>query len=74
MGHFSHSAKTVKRMESFSAAQFASALLSAFSGETLLAIAAGNGTFLVAKIVERTRVEGSNEKSTKCWFRGVLYI
>ncbi|KAL4080018.1 armadillo-type protein [Scleroderma yunnanense] len=69
-GHFSHSAKTVERTESFSAAQFASALLSAVDKKTLLAIAEGNGTFLVAELLERIQEEGGDEekKKIKDWF------
>jgi len=69
-GHFSHSAKIVECTETFSAVQFASALLCAVDKETLLAIAKGNGTFVVAELLERVREEGGDEekKKTKGWF------
>ncbi|KAL4072997.1 hypothetical protein V8B97DRAFT_2023278 [Scleroderma yunnanense] len=64
-GHFSCLAKTVERTESFSAAQFASALLFAVDKEVQLAVAEGHGTFLVAKPLKRIQEEGSDKERKK---------
>ena len=69
-GHFSHSSNTVERTETFSAAQFASAFLSAVDKEVLLTMAKGNGTFIVAELLERVREEGDDQEKKKIrgWF------
>ncbi|KAI6130912.1 armadillo-type protein [Pisolithus croceorrhizus] len=69
-GHFSHSTKSVERTEFFSPADFASAFLSTVGKETTLAMAQGDGTFVVAELLQRIQEECSDEskKKVKRWF------
>lgn len=71
-GHFCHTTKTISRSSSFSAAAFASAFMKDVGKEETLAMAKGNGAFMVAELCERIREEGSNEEKTmlKDWFSG----
>ncbi|KAI6121177.1 armadillo-type protein [Pisolithus sp. B1] len=68
--HFSHSTKSVERTEFFSPADFASAFLSTVGKETTLAMAQGDGTFVVAELLQRIQEECSDEskKKVKRWF------
>ncbi|KAH7890344.1 armadillo-type protein [Phlebopus sp. FC_14] len=69
-GHFSHSTKSIVRSSAFSPSQYASVFLSTVGKDTTMAIAEGNGAFVVAELLERIREEGSDEekKKIKDWF------
>lgn len=69
-GHFSHSEQAVVRSPAFSPSEFASVFLSAVGRGTTIAIAQGDGTFVVAELLERIRDEGSEAEKTlvRGWF------
>lgn len=69
-GHFSHSEHTVVRSHVFSPSEFASVFLSIIGKDTTVAIAQGDGAFVVAELLERIREEGSDEQKTdvRGWF------
>ena len=69
-GHFSHSEKSVLRSTAFSPSEFASLFLSTVGKDATLAIAQGDGAFVVTELLERIREEGSDEekKQVKGWF------
>ena len=69
-GHFSHSEKSVLRSTAFSPSEFASLFLSTVGKDATLAIAQGDGAFVVTELLERIREEGSDEekKQVKDWF------
>ncbi|KAI6004365.1 armadillo-type protein [Pisolithus orientalis] len=69
-GHFSRSTKVVERTTLFSPAELASAFLSTVDKETTLAMAQGNGAFVVAELLQRIQEECSDEskKKVKRWF------
>ncbi|KAF8431574.1 hypothetical protein L210DRAFT_3633624 [Boletus edulis BED1] len=69
-GHFSHSERSVARSSAFSPSEFASVFLSIVGGDTTIAIAQGDGAFVVAQLLERIRQEGSDAQKTQVrgWF------
>lgn len=69
-GHFSHSERSVLRSPAFSPSEFASEFLSIVRRDTTIAIAQGDGAFVVAELLERIREEGNDEQKTKVkgWF------
>ncbi|KAG8221634.1 armadillo-type protein [Butyriboletus roseoflavus] len=69
-GHFSRSDQSVVRSPMFSPSKFASLFLSVVGRDTTIAIAQGDGAFVVAELLERIREEGSDEQKTKVrsWF------
>jgi pumilio family protein 6 len=69
-GHFSHSERSVVRSPAFSSLEFASVFLSVVGRDTTIAIAQGDGAFVVAELLERIREEGSDEQKTevRSWF------
>lgn len=69
-GHFSHSEHSVVRSPAFLPLEFASVFLSIVGRDTTIAIAQGDGAFVVAELLERIREEGSDEQKTKVrgWF------
>jgi len=71
-GHFSHTTHTVTRSPSFSPSAFASAFISIVGEERTVAIARGDGAFVVAELLERVNEKGSEseKKAMKRWFKG----
>ncbi|KAF8123007.1 armadillo-type protein [Boletus edulis] len=69
-GHFSHSERSVARSSAFSPSEFASVFLSIVGGDTTIAIAQGDGAFVVAEFLERIRQEGNDAQKTQVrgWF------
>ncbi|KAF8443677.1 armadillo-type protein [Boletus edulis BED1] len=69
-GHFSHSERSVARSSAFSPSEFASVFLSIVGGGTTIAIAQGDGAFVVAEFLERIRQEGNDAQKTQVrgWF------
>ncbi|KAI6038567.1 armadillo-type protein [Pisolithus marmoratus] len=69
-GHFSHTAKVVERTALFSPADLASIFISTVGKETTLAMAQGDGTFVVAELLRSVQEECSDElkKQVKRWF------
>lgn len=69
-GHFSHTTHTVTRSPSFSPSAFASAFISIVGKNSTVAMAGGDGAFLVAELIERVSEEGSGEEKAlvKGWF------
>ncbi|KAH0828555.1 armadillo-type protein [Lanmaoa asiatica] len=69
-GHFSHSERSVLRSPMFSPSEFASEFLSTVGRDTTIAIAQGDGAFVVAELLERIRDEGSDEQRMRVrgWF------
>lgn len=69
-GHFSHTTQTVTRSPLFSAPAFASAFISIVGEDSTVAMARGDGAFLVAELIERVSEDGSGEEKAlvKGWF------
>jgi len=69
-GHFSHTTRTIIRDSSFSPSVFASAFIRIVGREMTVAMARGNGTFMVAEFLERVHEEGSEseKRAVKEWF------
>jgi pumilio family protein 6 len=69
-GHFSHATKTVARAPSWSPATFAAAFMRVGGRQGVLAMARGEGGFVVAELCERVREEGGEEerRMLKEWF------
>ena len=71
-GHFSHTTHKITLSPHFSASAFASAFIRIVGEEMTVAIAGGDGAFVVAELLQRVSEEGSeSEKSAvKGWFGG----
>jgi len=71
-GHFSHTSHAITRSPSFSPSAFASAFINIVGEETTVALARGDGAFVVAEFLERVTEEGSEgeKKTVKGWFNG----
>jgi pumilio family protein 6 len=71
-GHFSHKDHTIVRAPSFSASAFASAFITTVDGGRTMAMARGNGAFMVTELLERVIEEGSESERmiVKGWFSG----
>ncbi|KIM72847.1 hypothetical protein PILCRDRAFT_829556 [Piloderma croceum F 1598] len=71
-GHFSHTTHTVTRSPSFSPSAFASAFITIVGEERTVALARGDGAFVVAELLERMIEEGSDseKEAVKGWFKG----
>ena len=69
-GHFSHSEQSVVRSPAFSPSEFAAVFPSIVGRDTTIAIAQGNGAFVVAELLEWIREEGNEEQKThvRGWF------
>ena len=69
-GHFSHTTHTVARSPSFSPSIFASSFLKIIGEETTVAMAQGDGAFVVAEFLERIVEEGSDDERdvVRRWF------
>lgn len=79
-GHWSRSENSVTRSPDYNAAQFASSFMRIVGqsgskdgkegGKRIVAMAQGNGAFVIAELCERIRAEGSPEekKLIKKWF------
>lgn len=70
-GHFSHATHTITRSPSFSPSAFASTFIQVVGEDSTVAMARGDGAFLVAELLERVSEEGSEveKKEVKGWFR-----
>jgi len=71
-GHFSHQTKAVVKAESWSATDFASAWLRVVGKQNTVAIALGQGAFVVAALCDRVAKDGSEEQRRELreWFGG----
>ncbi|KAI0827208.1 ARM repeat-containing protein [Trametes gibbosa] len=69
-GHFSHSARAVEQSPNFSARDFAARFVKHVGSETTVAMAKGEGAFVVAALCEQlTEHEDAEERKTvKGWF------
>ena len=70
-GHYDQSSKTVtKPSSSFSPSVFASSFLTAVGRDVTVAMAQGNGAFVVAELCRRVSVEGTDEEKRllRMWF------
>ena len=69
-GHFSHLSHTITRPTSFSPLAFALSFIAIVGAETSVAMARGDGAFMVAELLERVWEEGSEneKKGVKGWF------
>src|ERR1700730_11341131 len=69
-GHFSHKTNTIERSGLFSPSAFASVFARIVGRDVVVAMAQGNGSFIVAELCERLGQEGSEEekKAVKAWF------
>lgn len=69
-GHFSQSTKSVERSAYFSAPDFAARFVQTVGRDVTVAMAQGDGAFIVAALCERLAEEGSteNKKAVKSWF------
>lgn len=68
-GHFSQASKTVQRSPLFSASAFASKFVELVGRDSAVAMARGDGAFVIAALCERVAEEGPDEKATvKSWF------
>ncbi|KAF7977568.1 hypothetical protein HWV62_3374 [Athelia sp. TMB] len=69
-GHFSHTAHTITRSPAFSPLGFALSFISIVGAESTVAMAGGDGAFLVAELLERMNEEGGDYEKTvlKGWF------
>jgi pumilio homology domain family member 6 len=70
-GHFSHTTHTVTRSPSFSPSAFASSFITIVGEERTVALARGEGAFVVAELLERLVMEGSDseKEAVKGWFK-----
>ncbi|KAI0045954.1 ARM repeat-containing protein [Auriscalpium vulgare] len=73
-GHFSQTRQAVERSPRFSASAFASAFLKIVGKDTTLAMARGDGVFVVSELLERVHEDGSDAEKTilREWFKGFL--
>lgn len=71
-GHFSQASKTVERSSLFSASAFASRFIELVDSELAVAMARGDGAFVIAALCERIAEEGSADEKAKAksWFSG----
>ncbi|EPQ51495.1 ARM repeat-containing protein [Gloeophyllum trabeum ATCC 11539] len=71
-GHFDHTTLSVSRSPSFSSSVFAEKFVQIVGKDVTLAMAKGNGAFVVAELLERVKAEGSDElrKEVRAWFSG----
>jgi len=70
-GHFDHSSKSItKASSSFSPSSFASAFLVVVGPDVTVAMAQGNGAFVIAELCSRTSAEGTGEEKAllRMWF------
>lgn len=70
-GHFDQSSKSItKPSSSFSPSRFASAFLIVVSSDVTVAMAQGNGAFVVAELCSRISGEGTDEEKAllRTWF------
>jgi len=69
-GHFSHSTKSVIRSPSFSPSAFASAFMVTVGKDVTIAMAGGEGAFVIAEFLQRIIEDGSIEerRTVKNWF------
>ncbi|KAH7923040.1 ARM repeat-containing protein [Leucogyrophana mollusca] len=69
-GHFSHVTKSISQSPAFSSSGFASAFLKHVGKEATIAMAEGDGAFVVAELLQRIREEGSEQEKVtiKQWF------
>ena len=70
-GHYDQSLKSVtKPPSSFSPSAFASSFLTAVGRDVTVAMAQGNGAFVVAELCRRVSVEGTDEEKRllRMWF------
>ena len=70
-GHYDRSSKSVtKPLSSFSPLVFASSFLTVVGRDVTVALAKGNGAFVVAELCRRISVEGTDEekRSLRAWF------
>jgi pumilio family protein 6 len=70
-GHYDQSSKSItKPSSSFSPSTFASSFLTAVGRDATVAIAQGNGAFVVAELCRRVSTEGTDEGKSllRTWF------
>lgn len=70
-GHYDQSSKSVaKPSSSFSSSRFASSFLTTVGRDATVAMAQGNGTFVVAELCRRVSSEGADEEKRllRMWF------
>ena len=69
-GHFDQSSKSItKPSSSFSSPRFASSFLAAVGRDVTMAMAQGNGAFVIAELCDRVGAESTSEKRLlQTWF------
>lgn len=72
-GHFSHTTKSIEPCPRWSAKDFAESFVRIVGKERTLEIAKGGGAFVVAELLERIRLEGSEDvkETVKRWVEGL---
>jgi pumilio family protein 6 len=71
-GHFSRTTHSITRSPSFSPSAFASAFIRIVGEGTTVAMAKGDGAFVVAELLERVSEDGSESEKgvVRDWFKG----
>lgn len=64
-GHYDRAASGISSAPSFSPGDFAKQFMTAAGEDNLVKMAKGNGTFVVAELVERIRIEGDGGEKTE---------
>ncbi|KZT21924.1 ARM repeat-containing protein [Neolentinus lepideus HHB14362 ss-1] len=69
-GHFDHSSSRISRSPFFSPSPFASQFVNTVGKDVTVAMAKGNGAFVVAELLERVKAEGDEEtkREVREWF------